>query len=249
MQILLATSNHHKLLEVCEILEPLGVEVLGLDSLEIEVEEPIEDAETFAGNAKLKALGYATATGLRCMADDSGLSVDALEGKPGVYSARFAGIGTTRDERDEANNALLLQKLKGIPEDKRIARFVCAICIADPDGTIVGESTGTFDGVITIEPRGTNGFGYDPLLYIPDAQKTTAEMTSQEKMPALIEAKRSEILLLASNRKQRDFCWAIHPKRKTKPQRQQSHTIDNHQPHTYQRCTYEQSLDSHPCFS
>lgn len=181
MQILLATSNQHKLVEVREILEPLGVEVLGLDSLKIEIEEPVEDADSFAGNAKLKALGYAVVAGLRCMADDSGLVVDALDGEPGVYSARFAGIGTTREERDAANNALLLQKLKSIPEDKRTARFVCAICIADPDGTIVGESTGTFDGVITSEPRGSNGFGYDSLLYIPDAIKTSAELTSQEK--------------------------------------------------------------------
>jgi len=181
MQILLATSNQHKLTEVREILEPIGIEVMSLDSLDIKVVEPVEDADTFAGNAKLKALGYAVATDLRCMADDSGLEVDALEGQPGVYSARFAGIGTTREERDKANNALLLQKLQSIPENKRAARFVCAICIADPDGTIIGESTGTFDGIITSEPRGTNGFGYDPLLYIPEAQKTSAEMTSQEK--------------------------------------------------------------------
>ncbi|MBT5136940.1 MAG: RdgB/HAM1 family non-canonical purine NTP pyrophosphatase [Phycisphaerae bacterium] len=181
MQLLLATSNEHKLIEVGEILALHGIEVVGLDSLDGSYEEPIEDADTFAGNARLKALAYAKATGKRCMADDSGLSVDVLGGKPGVYSARFAGVGTTREERDSANNALLLSKLQHTSESERSARFVCAMCVADPDGTVVGESEGTFEGVITLEPRGTNGFGYDPLLYVQDAQKTSAEMTSDEK--------------------------------------------------------------------
>ncbi|MFT4593558.1 MAG: XTP/dITP diphosphohydrolase [Phycisphaerales bacterium] len=181
MQLLLATSNEHKLIEVGEILALHGIEVVGLDSLDGSYEEPIEDADTFAGNARLKALAYAKATGKRCMADDSGLSVDVLGGKPGVYSARFAGVGTTREERDSANNALLLSKLQHTSESERSARFVCAMCVADPDGTVVGESEGTFEGVITLEPKGTNGFGYDPLLFVQDAQKTSAEMTSDEK--------------------------------------------------------------------
>ena len=181
LQILLATSNVHKLQEVREILEPMGFHVDGLETLRKSIEEPVEDADTFAGNARLKALAYAKATGKRCMADDSGLSVDVLGGKPGVYSARFAGVGTTREERDSANNALLLSKLQHTSESERSARFVCAMCVADPDGTVVGESEGTFEGVITLEPRGTNGFGYDPLLYVQDAQKTSAEMTSDEK--------------------------------------------------------------------
>jgi XTP/dITP diphosphohydrolase len=181
MQLLLATSNEHKLIEVGEILAPHGIEVVGLNSLDGSYEEPIEDADTFAGNARLKALAYAKATGKRCMADDSGLSVDVLGGRPGVYSARFAGVGTTREERDSANNALLLSKLQHTSESERSARFVCAMCVADPDGTVVGESEGTFEGMITLEPRGTNGFGYDPLLFVQDAQKTSAEMTSDEK--------------------------------------------------------------------
>jgi XTP/dITP diphosphohydrolase len=181
MQLLLATSNEHKLIEVGEILAPHGIEVVGLNSLDGSYEEPIEDADTFAGNARLKALAYAKATGKRCMADDSGLSVDVLGGKPGVYSARFAGVGTTREERDSANNALLLSKLQHTSESERSARFVCAMCVADPDGTVVGESEGTFEGMITLEPKGTNGFGYDPLLFVQDAQKTSAEMTSDEK--------------------------------------------------------------------
>jgi XTP/dITP diphosphohydrolase len=181
MQLLLATSNEHKLIEVGEILALHGIEVVGLNSLDGSYEEPIEDADTFAGNARLKALAYAKATGKRCMADDSGLSVDVLGGRPGVYSARFAGVGTTREERDSANNALLLSKLQHTSESERSARFVCAMCVADPDGTVVGESEGTFEGVITLEPKGTNGFGYDPLLFVQDAQKTSAEMTSDEK--------------------------------------------------------------------
>ena len=127
LRILLATSNDHKLQEVREILEPLGVLVDGLDSLDTTYTEPVEDADTFEGNAKLKAVGYAKATGIRCMADDSGLSVDALNGKPGVYSARFAGVGETRDERDKANNDLLLEMLVEVPANKRTARFVCAV--------------------------------------------------------------------------------------------------------------------------
>jgi XTP/dITP diphosphohydrolase len=115
------------------------------------------------------------------MADDSGLSVDALDGKPGVLSARFAGIGETRDERDQENNALLLQQMQNIPVQERTAKFMCALCVADPDGTIVAESTGVFEGIIGFVQRGDNGFGYDPLFFVPSANKTSAEMSSKEK--------------------------------------------------------------------
>jgi len=181
MQLLLATSNKHKLEEVGAILEPLGVEVIGLDSLPGHYEEPVEDADTFEGNAKLKAVGYAKSTGKQCMADDSGLVVDALGGRPGVLSARFSGIGESGEERDEANNALLLEQLKDVPTSERSARFVCAICIANPDGSIVGESKGYFEGVIGEEPMGSNGFGYDPLLFVPRANKTSAQMSPGDK--------------------------------------------------------------------
>lgn len=181
VQILLATSNDHKLQEVREIVTHLGVQVEGLDSLETHYEEPVEDADTFEGNAKLKAIGYAKATGIRCMADDSGLWVDALDGEPGVFSARYAGKGETREERDQENNALLLQRMQNVPPLQRMARFVCAICVADPDGTIVAQSSGTFEGVIGFVPQGENGFGYDPLLYVPSANKTSAQMTPEEK--------------------------------------------------------------------
>lgn len=181
LRILLATSNDHKLQEVREILEPLGVLVDGLDSLDATHIEPVEDADTFEGNAKLKAIGYAKATGIRCMADDSGLSVDALNGKPGVYSARFAGVGETREERDKANNDLLLKMLVEVPAKNRTARFVCAVCVADPDGTILAESTGTFVGEIGFTPVGNNGFGYDPLFFVSTAHKTSAQMSPDEK--------------------------------------------------------------------
>lgn len=181
MEILLASTNPHKLQEFREILNPLGIVVVDLASLGESFEEPIENSDTFAGNAKLKAVGYAIATGRICVADDSGLSVDALDGKPGVMSARFAGSTGSRDERDAANNALLLELMQGVPDDNRSARFECAVCVADPNGTIIGESTGTFEGTIGRSPEGENGFGYDPLLYVQDVQKTSAQLSAQEK--------------------------------------------------------------------
>ena len=181
VRILLATSNNHKLKEVREILEPKGFQVDGLDVLEESCPEPIENGETFEENARIKAVEYANSTGIRCMADDSVLSVDALNGKPGVHSARFSGKGDTREERDTENNKLLLKQMSKISATNRSARFVCAICVADPDGTIVAESTGTFEGVIGFVPIGENGFGYDPLLFVPSANKTSAQMNHEEK--------------------------------------------------------------------
>ena len=181
MNILLATSNPHKLEEVQAILGSRGICVVGLTETERLLDEPVEDADSFSGNAKLKAVGYAEATGKRCMADDSGLVVDALGGAPGVYSARYAGVGDTREERDAANNKLLLESLAKTDTQEPTARFVCSLCIADPDGTIVAESEGTFEGVITTTPRGVNGFGYDPLLFLPDVGMTSAELLTEDK--------------------------------------------------------------------
>ncbi len=181
MNILLATSNSHKLEEVQAILGLQGIQVVGLNETERLLDEPVEDADTFAGNAKLKAVGYAKYTGKRCMADDSGLVVDALNGEPGIYSARYAGVGTTRKERDAANNTLLLEKLSKTIEKESAARFICALCVADPDGTIVAESEGSFEGLITKTPRGVNGFGYDPLLFLPDVGMTSAELSEEAK--------------------------------------------------------------------
>ena len=181
MPLLLATSNPHKIEEIAAVLEPLGIEVVGLDSLDVIPPEPVEDGNTFEANARLKAIGYARSTGQLCLADDSGLVVDALGGAPGIHSARYAGLGETRDERDRANNEKLMRELKDISEDQRSARFVCAMCLADEEGNVLAETRGEFPGLITNQPRGTNGFGYDPLLYLPDVDCTSAELSPAEK--------------------------------------------------------------------
>jgi XTP/dITP diphosphohydrolase len=181
MRILFATTNPHKIDEVRVILAPLNLEVVGLDSIANPPAEPVEDGATFEDNARIKALAYAQATGQVCLADDSGLEVDALGGRPGVHSARYADIGSTRVERDAANNARLLRELENVADARRTARFVCAMCLADPKGSILAEARGEFPGVIAREPRGANGFGYDPLLYLPDRGCTSAELAPEEK--------------------------------------------------------------------
>lgn len=179
--IVLATSNPHKLREVREIFEPLGIPVLGLGDLDRDFDEPVEDGLTFLDNARKKALSYARATGRTCLAEDSGLCVDALGGAPGVHSARYAGVEGSRDERDRANNAKLLAALAGKPAAERTARFVCAMCLATPDGVVLADTEGTYEGLIAEAPRGDGGFGYDPLLYLPDVGKTSAELSPEDK--------------------------------------------------------------------
>lgn len=181
LTVLFATTNPHKVRELRSVLEPLGIFVRSLDSLGTVPPEPEEDEETFAGNARLKAVAYARATNMACLADDSGLEVDALGGAPGVHSARYAGTSGTREERDRANNEKLLAALAGVPPSRRTARFVCAMCLASAEGRVLVESTGTYEGVIGDAPKGTNGFGYDPLLYLPDEGRTSAELTDREK--------------------------------------------------------------------
>jgi len=141
----------------------------------------VQDADTFEGNARLKALHFARLTNLWALADDSGLEVDALDGAPGVCSARYAGVGATRAARDRANNERLLRELESVPDERRTARFVCAMCLAAPDGRILAETRGTFEGAIARAPRGTNGFGYDPLLELPGEGRTSAELSPEEK--------------------------------------------------------------------
>lgn len=181
LQLLFATTNPHKIVEVAAILKPLDIDVVGLDVLGKSLPEPIEDGDTFEANAKIKAVYYAKAINRMCLADDSGLEVDALDGKPGVYSARYAGVGGSRSERDQANNEKLLGELKDVPEENRTARFVCAMCLVDSDGSVIAKSQGTFEGVIAHQPQGSNGFGYDPLLYLPDVSCTSAQLSSQQK--------------------------------------------------------------------
>ena len=179
--LLVASTNRHKVREIGQVLAPLGVHVVGLSDVDAPGEEPVEDGATFEANARIKAVAYARATGRHALADDSGLEVDALDGAPGVRSARFAGAGATREERDHLNNALLLQRLEDVSDEDRTARFVCAMCLATPDGAVLAETRGTFEGVITRAPRGTNGFGYDPLLELPELGRTSAELPPEEK--------------------------------------------------------------------
>ena len=181
MQLLFASSNPHKVREVGAIMRGLDIDVIGLDAIGHAGPEPVEDAETFAENARIKAVHYAKVAGRWCLADDSGLAVDALGGKPGVRSARYAGTGATRTEQDKANNALLLRELERVALPDRTARFVCAMCLADPSGTVAAETTGTFEGVITMTPRGDNGFGYDPLFELPALGCTSAELPPEKK--------------------------------------------------------------------
>jgi XTP/dITP diphosphohydrolase len=146
-------------------------------------EDVKEDGATFAENACKKAIGYAKATGLWTLADDSGLVVDALGGAPGVNSARFSGAraeGADRKVVDQRNMEKLLSLLQGVPREKRTARFVCCLCLASPKKVLI-ETQGTLEGVITEEPTGTGGFGYDPVVLVPQLGKTVAELGEEEK--------------------------------------------------------------------
>ena len=155
---LLASHNKKKLSELSRILEPLGFTVISPDDIEDGISEPEENGASFEENALIKARSGAKETGLPTVADDSGLCVDALDGAPGIYSARYAGTGN-----DEDNNKLLLKNLENVPEDRRTARFVSCIACVFPDGR---EFTvrGTVEGKIGYEPQGNGGFGYDPLF-------------------------------------------------------------------------------------
>ena len=180
--IVVATSNPHKVDEIRAVLAGLGVRVVSLaDAGGAGIPEPEEDGETFAENARIKAVAYARALGATVLADDSGLEVDALQGAPGVHSARWAGRGATREERDAANNERLLRELALVPDERRGARFVCTMCLANAQGRVLAETRGEFSGVIGRNPRGSNGFGYDPLLIVGPDGLTSAEISTQEK--------------------------------------------------------------------
>jgi XTP/dITP diphosphohydrolase len=173
--ILLATRNPGKIREIRQMSAHTGWVWHSLDDFPL-VPEVTEDGVDFAENARRKALHYAHATGLYTLADDSGLEVDALGGQPGVHSARYAG--TPRD--DDANNRKLVATLAGVPQDKRTARFRCAMAFAQP-GRVLIETEGTVAGLIIDEPRGANGFGYDPHFLIPELGRTTAELPPDRK--------------------------------------------------------------------
>jgi len=172
MKLVLATHNQKKRAELARILAPLGHELADMPLSDVE-----ETGLTFEDNARLKALSGCRESGLPCVGDDSGLCVDALNGAPGVFSARFAG----EHGDDAANTAKLLRLLRDIPEEQRTARFVCAVCCVFPDGKEI-IVRGTCEGKIAFEPAGTGGFGYDPV-FLPDEAPglTMAQLDAQAK--------------------------------------------------------------------
>ncbi len=181
MKILVATTNPGKVAELSAMLGG-NVEWVGLREFP-DVPEVVEDGKTFAENAAKKALGYAQATGLWTIADDSGLVVDALNGEPGVHSSRYSGdkeAGADHGTIDERNIEKVLRLMRDVPAEKRTARFVCRLCLAKP-GRVLLEAEGTVEGVIATEPAGNNGFGYDPIFFSPEKRRTVAQMTAEEK--------------------------------------------------------------------
>jgi len=191
-KILVATTNPGKIAELRAMLE-FDVQWLGLADFK-SVGEIKEDGATFAENARKKALGYAKTTGLWTIADDSGLVIDALGGQPGVKSARFSGAkDKDRTLFDHKNMAKVLKLLKGIPKEndstsspsraksrERTARFVCRLCLASPEKVLI-ETEGKLEGFIAEQEMGANGFGYDPIFFVPHLNKTVAQLTTEEK--------------------------------------------------------------------
>lgn len=195
MRILLATTNPHKIDEITAVFEaaaPGLVELTSLADLGRPIPEPLEDQSTFEANAVLKARHYACATDMLCLADDSGIEVDALGGEPGVRSARFAGISGPREVVDPANNKLLLHRLARVPWSRRTARFVCVMALADPHRLApVAMARGVVHGHILAEEngadpdagsgRGMNGFGYDPIFEVDELGQTASELSADQK--------------------------------------------------------------------
>ncbi len=176
LEFVIASSNKHKIKEIQEILDKYGINLLSLADVGLEGLEIEETGTSFEENAMIKAKTVMALTGKIAIADDSGLVVDALNGEPGVYSARYSGEGAT----DYLNNKLLKQNLMSVPREERTGRFVSVIALAFPDGR-EGSYKGICEGIIGFNEIGDNGFGYDPL-FIPDkADKTFAQMSSEEK--------------------------------------------------------------------
>jgi XTP/dITP diphosphohydrolase len=175
VRVVLATRNTHKVEEVRRILAPYDVELVSLSEFP-DVADVAETGATFADNALLKAHAVAVATGLPALADDSGIAVAALNGMPGVLSARWAG----RHRDDATNLQLVLDQIADVPDERRMAAFVCAAAAATPTGREVVVE-GRVEGVVIREPRGSNGFGYDPIFVPLGERRTTAEMSAEEK--------------------------------------------------------------------
>lgn len=173
--LLVATTNRHKLEELRSILADLPFRLLSLQDIHVDIDVE-ETGTTFQENAELKALTYARISGMLTLADDSGLEIDALGGAPGVYSARFLRPDASYQERFDS----ILRHLQGLPTEQRTARFRSVITLAEPSGEHRSVE-GVIEGVIADAPRGTNGFGYDPIFLVPELGKTTAELSSEQK--------------------------------------------------------------------
>lgn len=176
-RVIFATGNAGKIKEIQQILADTGFEVLSMKQAGVNA-QIAEDGKTFEENAMIKAETVAEACGRKAivMADDSGLVIDALGGEPGVYSARYMG----EDTPYSIKNAAIIKRLENVPDCERTARFVCAIAAVLPDGTRL-LTRGTIEGIIGYEERGSNGFGYDPIFYVPKLGKSTAELSEEEK--------------------------------------------------------------------
>ncbi len=174
-KLVFATGNQGKMKEIREILADMDLEILSMKEAGVNLDIQ-EDGTTFEENAVIKAKAVQEATGELTLADDSGLEIDYLNGEPGVYSARYLGEDTSY----RIKNANLIQRLEGVPMEQRTARFVCVIAAAFPDGW-VETARATIEGVIGYEERGENGFGYDPIFYVPEFHCSTAELSPEQK--------------------------------------------------------------------
>lgn len=176
MKVVLASKNKHKLVEISKITEKFGFELVLQSELGVDIDVE-ETGTTFEENSLLKAEAVMKATGLPALADDSGIAVDALNGEPGIYSARY-GFDESLD--DWGRLLLLLKNTEHVPNGQRQAQFICVISFVTPDGKTI-QARGEIHGELTREPAGENGFGYDPIFYYPPLGKTTAELTAEEK--------------------------------------------------------------------
>lgn len=176
MKVVLASKNPHKLVEISKITEKFGMELVLESELGVDIEVE-ETGSTFEENSFIKANAVMRATGLPALADDSGIAVDALNGEPGIYSARY-GFDDTLD--DWGRLLLLLKNTEDVPDGQRQAKFVCVITMVTPEGQTI-QARGEIHGELLREPRGENGFGYDPIFYYPPMGMSTAEMSSEDK--------------------------------------------------------------------
>ena len=176
MRVVLASKNPHKLVEIRQITDKFGFDLVLQSELDVDIDVE-ETGKTFEENSLIKAKAVMEATGLPAIADDSGIAVEALNGEPGIYSARY-GFDETLDDRGRM--MLLLKNTENVPDGQRQAQFVCVITFITPDGTTI-QARGEIHGELTREPRGQNGFGYDPIFYYPPLGMTTAELPSEVK--------------------------------------------------------------------